>query len=178
MFTLAPFVAAVLALVAMIACVTDIRSRRIPNWLTAIGILAGFSLNIFLYGLPGLKNASLGVGIALLVYFPLFCVKGMGAGDVKLMAAIGALVGPGNWLRIFIFTALIGGAIALALILYRGFLNRTLHNVGHILMSPFRGRLPYQDNPELDVTSGAGLSLPHGAVIALGTFFFVFVSLI
>ncbi len=178
MFTLAPFVAAVLALVAMIASVTDIRSRRIPNWLTAVGFLAGFSLNIFLYGLPGLKNASLGVGIALLVYFPLFCVKGMGAGDVKLMAAIGALVGPGNWLRIFIFTALIGGAIALALILYRGFLNRTLHNVGYILMSPFRGRLPYQDNPQLDVTSGAGLSLPHGAVIALGTFLFVFVSLI
>lgn len=178
MFTLAPFVAAVLTLVAMIASVTDIRSRRIPNWLTAFGILAGFSLNIFLYGLPGLKNASLGVGIALLVYFPLFCVKGMGAGDVKLMVAIGALVGPGNWLRIFIFTALIGGAIALVLILYRGFLNRTLHNVGHILMSPFRGRLPYQDNPQLDVTSGAGLSLPHGAVIALGTFLFVFVSLI
>ena len=178
MFTLAPFMAYVLVVVAGIAAFTDIRERRIPNWLSAAGILCGFSLNIFLYGQPGLKNAGLGLGIALLIYFPLFFIKGMGAGDVKLMAAIGALAGPGNWLRIFILTALIGGAFAIAVILYRGFLRRTFKNIGRILMSPFHGQLPYHGNPELDVTSGAGLSLPHGAIIALGTFLFVFVSLI
>jgi len=139
--------------------------------------LIGFSLNIFLYGQLGLKNAGLGFGLALLIYFPLFMLRGMGAGDVKLMAAVGALVGPGNWLRIFVLTALIGGAIAVGTILYRGVLRRVLKNLGHILMSPFRGRAPFQDHPELDLTSGAGLSLPHGAVIALGTFLFLFATL-
>ena len=57
MFTLAPFMAYVLVVVAGIAAFTDIRERRIPNWLSAAGILCGFSLNIFLYGQPGLKNA-------------------------------------------------------------------------------------------------------------------------
>lgn len=176
MFPLAPFVAVVLSGVAGIAACTDMYNRRIPNWLTAAGVVIGFALNIFLYGQAGLKNAGLGLGLALLIYLPLFIIRGMGAGDVKLMAALGALAGPGNWLRIFIFTAVIGGIVAVGVISYRGFLRRAIRNIGQILASPFRGSAPYRDNPQLDVTSGAGLSLPHGAVIALGTFIYVFIS--
>ena len=176
MFPLAPFSAVLLAGIVSIAAYTDMDRRRIPNWLTAIGVLAGFFLNVFLYGQAGLKNAALGLGFALLIYFPLFVVRGMGAGDVKLMAAVGSLAGPGNWLRIFILTALLGGIIAVIVILYRGSLGRAIRNIKGLLASSIRGRAPYQDNPELDVTSGAGLSLPHGAVIALGTFLYVFVN--
>jgi prepilin peptidase CpaA len=176
MFPLAPFVAVALAALAGVAAVTDMDSRRIPNWLTAAGVLVGFALNIFLYGSTGLKNSGYGLGLAILVYLPLFLLRGMGAGDVKLMAAIGALAGPGNWLRIFILTALIGGLVAVAFILYRGALGRACKNIGRILLSAFRGRAPYQDAPELDVTSGRGLSLPHGAVIALGTFLYIFIE--
>lgn len=174
MFPLAPFTAVVAAAVAGVAAVTDMHARRIPNWLCALGLVIGFSLNPFLYGLDGLKHAGYGFGLAMLIYLPLYILRGMGAGDVKLMAAMGAIAGPANWLRIFILTALLGGIIAVFVILYRGFLGRALRNMGSILLSPFRGKAPYQDNPELDVTSGAGLSLPHGAVIALGTYLYVF----
>ncbi|MBI2689334.1 MAG: prepilin peptidase [Acidobacteria bacterium] len=176
MFPLAPFVAVVLAGFAGVAACTDMHDRRIPNWLTAAGVVCGFALNAFLYGGAGLKHAGLGLGLALLIYLPLFILRGMGAGDVKLMASIGALAGPANWLRIFVFTAILGGLIAVVFILYRGALRRAIRNVGRILVSPFRGQAPYHDNPELDVTSGAGLSLPHGAVIALGTYLYVFVT--
>lgn len=175
MFPLAPFSAVVLAVLTGIAACTDMEARRIPNWLNLSGLIVGFALNLFLYGSAGLKNSALGLGVALLIYLPLFIIKGMGAGDVKLMAAVGALVGPANWLRIFALTAIFGGLIAAVVILYRGSAGRALRNIGRILISPFRGSVPYQDNPELDVTSGKGLSLPHGAVIGLGAFTYVFV---
>lgn len=176
MFPLAPFVAVILAGVVAIAAATDMHERRIPNWLCASGVLIGFSLNAFLYGLPGLKHAAFGLALALLIYLPLYIVRGMGAGDVKLMAALGALAGPANWLRIFFLTAILGGIVAIIVIFYRGALGRAARNVGRILVSPFRGEAPYKSTPELDVTSGAGLSLPHGAVIALGTFLYVFIN--
>jgi len=174
MFPLAPFIGAVLAVLVAIAAFTDLRARRIPNWLAMAGICLGLCLNWFLYGNPGLKNAGLGFGVALIVYLPLFLIRGIGAGDVKLMAAIGSLAGPGNWLRIFIATALLGGLVAIAFILHRGAVGRALNNIGQILTSPFRGQAPYHDNPELDVTSGQAMSLPHGVVIAFATILYVF----
>src|SRR4051812_29537661 len=91
-----------LGLIVLLAAVFDIRSRRIPNWLVGFGLVWGVSMNTFLFGLPGLKSALLGIAVASLIYFPLFLVRGMGAGDVKLMMAIGSLVGPAMWFRIFI----------------------------------------------------------------------------
>ena len=177
MFTLDPLALALLAVLCAIAAFTDMRERRIPNWLVASGLALGFVLNLFLYSTEGLKNAGYGLGLAMLIYLPLFVLRGMGAGDVKLMAAIGAIVGPGNWLRIFIFTAVMGGFVAILFILYRGALGSAMKNIGRILMSSIRGQAPYQNHPELDVTSGKGMSLPHGAIIALGAYLFIFLNL-
>jgi prepilin peptidase CpaA len=174
MFPLAPFVAVVLAVVTSIAAGTDIQERRIPNWLVGSTLLVGFALNGFLYGMPGFRNAGLGLGMALLIYLPLYVLRAMGAGDVKLMAAIGALTGPGHWMRIFFLTALLGGLAALVLIASRGSAGRALRNLGLIAKNIASGHPPYHNAPELDVTSGAGLSLPHGAVIALGAFLYIF----
>ncbi len=174
MIVLAPFVAAVLAVLVVIAAFTDLKARRIPNWLVASGLALGVGLNWFLYGGVGLKFAIQGLGLAMLIYLPLFVLRGMGAGDVKLMAAVGSLAGPGNWLRIFVLTAIIGGVVAVIYILSQGAAGKAARNLAGIVLSPFRGKAPYQDNPELDVTSGKGMSLPHGAVIALGTILFLF----
>ena len=93
----------------------------------------------------------------------------MGAGDVKLMAAVGALVGWERWFGIFFVTALIGGVMAMILVLSRGRLKKTLFNVGFILSEMKSGRPAYLANEELDVKNKKALGLPHGAVIAVST---------
>ncbi len=84
----------VLVLIVMTAGIYDLRFRRIPNWLVLVGLVLGFGLNTFLFGLSGLERSAMGMGLALLIYFPLYLLRAMGAGDAKLMAAVGAIVGP------------------------------------------------------------------------------------
>ncbi len=167
---------AVLILVVLIAGIYDIKYRRIPNWLSLTGITLGVLLNTFLFEWAGVKSSLLGIGFAFIVYFPLYLLRGMGAGDVKLMMAVGALVGPGSWFAIFVITGILGGVIAVVLLLSRGRLRKTLWNVGFLLHRLMQFRAPYADNPELDVRSSQGVRLPHGAVIALGTVLFLTVS--
>src|SRR5947209_12375712 len=111
---------ATLAALALTAAVYDIRFRRIPNWLVVLGFLAGLGLNIWFSGRAGATAACLGAALAFIFYFPLFALRATGAGDLKLMVAIATFCGPSNWVVLFIFTAILGGVLALGLILYRG----------------------------------------------------------
>ena len=162
-------------IVALAAAVYDVRYRRIPNWLTFGGVLIGLGLNGFLdQGRPGLFVSSLlGLAIAFVVYFVLYALRAMGAGDVKLMAAVGAIVGWRDWFGIFIITAIIGGLMALILVAVRGRVKKTLWNVAFILSELKGGRPAYMRREELDVKNPKALGLPHGAVIAVGTMFFL-----
>src|SRR3954471_2642336 len=81
-----------LSVVVLQAAIFDVRYRRIPNWLSGGALVCGMILNAFVFGWPGIQASLLGIALATLIYFPLFAVRGMGAGDVKLMMAIGALV--------------------------------------------------------------------------------------
>lgn len=164
-----------LAILVVAAAVYDARQRRIPNWLTLPGLLAGLLLSTILDGLDGLRGAALGTALALAVYVPLYALRALGGGDVKLMAAVGALAGPSNWLAIFAITSVAGGAAALLLILARGRLGQTLGNIGFIFTRLATLRPPHE-NPELDVRSTAGLRLPHGVMIAFGTLMFLGVA--
>src|SRR5690348_2818418 len=136
-----PLATKVLLLMLVIpAAVYDYRQRRIPNWLVLAGILTGLAMNVFLlYDNPspftGLAFALEGLGLALLVYFPLYLLRGMGAGDVKLMAAVGAVVGPLLWLWIFFFTAILGGIIAVIVVLQKRRVSHTLQNLWMIVLS-------------------------------------------
>ena len=91
-----------MALIAVVASAAfyDVRTRKIPNWLNLSGLILGLGLNTLLLHAHGIVVASLGLGLALLIYVPLYLVRGMGAGDVKLMAAVGSIAGPQNWLVI------------------------------------------------------------------------------
>jgi prepilin peptidase CpaA len=171
-------VEAVLIALVLCAAVYDVRYRRIPNWLTLAGVLTGLALNGFLdQGRPGLFVASMmGIGIAFGVYFILYALRAMGAGDVKLMAAVGAIVGWPNWFGIFIITAVLGGVMAMILIVARGRVKKTFWNVAFILSELKSGRPAYMRKEELDVKSPKSLGLPHGAVIAVGTIFFLALS--
>ncbi len=170
----APGAQVLLIALVFAAAVYDMRSRRIPNWLSVSGALLGLVLNAFLYGLGGLAGAAVSLMVGFGVYFALYALRAMGAGDVKLMGAVGAIVGRWqNWVGIFILTAVIGGAAALALSLARGRLRKTIWNVRFLLVEMVHGRAPYVKNEELDVKSEKALRLPHGAVIFTGTILFL-----
>jgi prepilin peptidase CpaA len=170
---LPPVVQVVLVLIVVTAAIYDLRYRRIPNWLVLTGLVLGFGLNTFLFGLTGLTRAALGMGLALLVYFPLYLLRAMGAGDAKLMAAVGSMVGPGNWIVVFVATAVLGGVIGLIALLFAGRVQKTFWNMGWILNEVMHFRAPYRSSAELDVRSARGMRMPHGVAIALGSIAFL-----
>jgi prepilin peptidase CpaA len=162
-----------LVILVILAAGFDIRYRRIPNWLVFIGMLLGLAMNLFLFGWAGLQLSLIGVGLAFLIYFPMFVLRGMGAGDVKLMMAIGALVGPANWLAIFFFTGILGGLLAIGILLWRKHVGQTLFNVMYIVGELLRFRAPYTGNADMDVNSKHAMTMPHGATIAAGVAVFL-----
>ena len=169
----------ILSALVIVAAIWDIRTRRIPNWLTLAGVILGVALNTFLFDRPlvGLMFSLKGFGLALIIYMLLYLLHAMGAGDVKLMAAVGAMVGWPDWLAILVLTSVAGAMAGLALVFFKGRLRRTLGNVGLIVTSLLHGRAPYKQTPELDVSSDQGMRLPHGALIALGTLGFLAAAL-
>lgn len=158
---------------ALIAAIWDVATRRIPNPLVLAGFLAGVALQLWCNGLPGLKAAAFGFGVGFLVFFPMFLLQGKGGGDVKLMAAIGAITGPANVFVIFVLTAVFGGVMAVVLLLAKGGLLRALGNVGHILGSLFRREAPHKMRPELSIDHPDSVKLPYAVPIALGCFVFL-----
>jgi prepilin peptidase CpaA len=162
-----------LATLVIVAAAFDLRTRRIPNWLCAAGFLSGFACQIAFLKWAGAREAALGAGLALLIYIPLFALRAVGGGDVKLMAAVGSIAGPKSWIAIFLITSILGGAIALVMIAVKGRTGRTLRNVGILLTELTRMRAPYRVEPELDVSSGQGLRLPHGCTIAAGVLLYL-----
>ena len=167
-------VSMVLAVLMIGAAIFDIRYRRIPNWLTFGGVLLGLVIN-FAIGPPagGILFALEGLAAGFGVYLCLYLLHATGAGDVKLMGAVGSLVGWERWFGVFFVTAIIGGVIAIVLVTVRGRLKRTLFNVGFILSEMAHGRPAYVAKEELDVRSPKALRLPHGVVIAISAFFFL-----
>jgi len=156
------------------AAVYDVRYRRIPNWISVSGVLLGFALNTFLYqGWPGFRHSLIGFAVGFCAYLTLYALRAMGAGDVKLMGAVGAIVGWPDWFGIFIVTAIVGGIMALILVAVRKRVKSTFWNLGFIVNEMKSGRPAYVGKEELDVHHPTALGLPHGAVIAVGTLFYL-----
>jgi prepilin peptidase CpaA len=170
---LPPIVQAVLVLIVVTAAVYDLRYRRIPNWLVLAGLVLGFGLNTFLFEMSGFTASAKGMGLALLIYFPLYLLRAMGAGDAKLMAAVGAIVGWGNWLAVFVLTAVIGGVMGLVVLLFAGRMRKTFWNLGWMISELIHFRAPYHSSEELDVRSAKAMRMPHGVAIALGAIAFL-----
>lgn len=162
-----------LGILAATAAGYDMRYRRIPNWLVLTGIVAGFAFHFLSFGWSGLGRSAEGLGLGFILYFPLYLLRARGAGDVKLLAAVGSITGPGNCFWIFLLTAVLGGIIAVVLLLFKGRVRQTFFNVGWILRDLMRLKAPYQSSEELDVKSSKGMRLPHGAMIAVGVAAFV-----
>jgi prepilin peptidase CpaA len=168
-----PVIVAALLVLAVLAAIWDLRTRRIPNWLVLAGLIAGFVLNGLLFGLHGLALAALGMITGFGIYLLLFLLHAMGAGDVKLMAAVGSLVGWRWWFQIFLVSLIIGAIAAIFLVLAKGRWKRTFNNVGFILFELAHFRAPHVRREDVDVKSEKALRMPHGATIAAGIFFII-----
>ncbi|AMY12263.1 Flp pilus assembly protein, protease CpaA [Luteitalea pratensis] len=114
---------------ALVACATDVRSRRIPNVLTVSAALLALLCRLLVGGPWALIGGLLGGVVGFLLFLPLFAVRGLGGGDVKLLGALGAWIGSNLVLWTALYTALCGGVMALGLALWHGVLRRTL---GHL----------------------------------------------
>ena len=112
------------SLVLILAAWIDGRDLKVPNWITFPMVLAGLAYSTFAGGLSGLNAGLLGMCVGLLTLLPLYSVGGMGAGDVKLMAGIGAWMGWQITLAAFAVSAVIGAMMAVCMVLYR---RRTGH---------------------------------------------------
>jgi prepilin peptidase CpaA len=155
-----------LAVIMCFAVYLDIKYRKIPNWLTFSSISVGLAHNGFIAGWPGFLFSITGLGMGLFLLITFYFLGGMGAGDVKLMGAVGAFLGVTGVLYSFLFTAIFGGIYAgYTLIKLRG-QNITLKIDVTILKNllvtrQFSYILPRENNERLKI--------PYGVVIALGT---------
>jgi prepilin peptidase CpaA len=149
-----------------IGAVCDVRSRRIPNWLTGTAIALGLGMHWWLQGWMALATAALAGAIGGGVFLLFYLGGGMGAGDVKLMAGVSVLVGLGHVGEVLIATALLGGVFAILLAVSKGQLKAVVGNVAGIFVH--HGKAGLTPHPELNLTNPLTLRLPYGIAIAAG----------
>jgi prepilin peptidase CpaA len=118
---------------AVLACVTDIRSRRIPNVLTFGAAICAVALHGFVTGGSGLVFSATGWLVGTALFFPFFALGGLGGGDVKLLAAIGACLGGPIVLWVAMYAAVAGGVLAVFVALRAGYLRAALRNILYFL---------------------------------------------
>lgn len=153
--------------VALIGAGTDIKSRRIPNYLTGPAMLLGLILHVSLDGWLGLWTSSAAGLLCGAIFLAFYLAGGMGAGDVKLIAAVGCIAGLSNAGYLLILTSLAGGVMGIAFAMMRGKLKQTLLNVGALASHhKEEGLTPH---PELNVLNANNLRLPYGVAIAAGS---------
>lgn len=147
-----------LALLAL-ATLADVRNRRIPNALTFPTIGLGLALGAMLGGVDGLREHAFGAALGLGMLFPLFVLRWMGAGDVKLMAAIGALMGTEFVWFACLWAAVFGAGMALAGLIYSRRLGLALAHMYYSRLMPQTG----------GSFISSGLRMPYAPAIALGS---------
>ena len=152
----------VLLVLLTASTVTDLKTRRIPNAWTASGIVAGLALGLLQGQLGG---AFLGFAAGLAIGLPLFALGALGGGDAKLLAAVGALMGPASLLSALLYAGLAGGVMALALAVKRGtilpILLRTYNLAIWVVTLGRQGTRRGLDSP-------GAVAIPYGAAIAVG----------
>jgi len=161
--------AVIVMAVVSVATFTDLRSRRIPNWLVLPFFVAGVAVSGILHGWHGLGHSLEGAGFGFLLYGVLFFMGGMGAGDVKLAAAIGAWIGPLQLMYALVFTGLAGGLMALCWAAWGGFLGELFQHTGDLAFGS------KQERGEAVLANPRRRKMPYAPAIAIGTLLSFFV---
>ena len=154
---------------AVVGAVSDVRARRIPNWLSYGSLAVALALRGALESWHGLEQALGGMLVGGGIFFVLFLAGGMGAGDVKLMAAVSAWAGLRQSGSLLLATALAGGILAvLYMVSYRRVAS-TVVNAGQLLR--FHVTSGIKPHPELSLEGQTSLRMPYGLAIAAGTLY-------
>ena len=163
-------VVTVLAACGCASIVIDVRTRRVPNVLTFGLAAAGLALSALHLSGVGVWSALGGLALGLVLMLPGHVIGATGAGDVKLMAAVGAVVGPDLALRAFLYSAVAGGVFAIVVATRRGVLATTLQDTTRLVTAPAAARQTIE-------SSGRANRFAYGPAIAVGTLFSVMVTL-
>jgi prepilin peptidase CpaA len=150
-----------------VATFTDLRSRRIPNWLVFPFWLAGLVVSVWMQGWYGLGQSVSGALLGLVIYGVLFWMGGMGAGDVKLCAAIGAWIGPQQLIFALVITGMAGGLMVFCWALIGGFLKELFTGASNLAFG-WRHRGGLRD-PEMVIANPLKRKMPYAPAIAVGT---------
>jgi len=150
----------------VIASVTDLKSRRIPNWLVFPFLLAGPVVSTVVEGWHGLGQSLLGFLMGAALMGILYLLGGMGMGDVKLCAGMGAWVGPQQLVFVLVFMGLAGGLMAFGWAVCRGFLRESLAGTGDLIFG--MGKRGWRRHETLVLSNPAARSIPYAPAIAIG----------
>ncbi len=165
----------ILAPILVIAAVIDIRYHRIPNWLTFPTIIAGVIYHSASAGIQGCLSSAVGTLLGMAFFLPFYIKGGTGAGDVKLMGAVGGFLGPAGVFYAFIFSSIAGGIYAVILLLRHRLFRETFTRYWYMLITfLFYHKMLYippRDEAAMPV-------LRFGVAIAAGTISFVLADLI
>jgi len=152
--------------VALAACVTDLRKRRVPNVLTLGAAGAAVAFHAASPTGSGLWFAVSGWGLGLLLFFVPFLLRGLGGGDVKLLAAFGAWLGPSMVLSVAAFAAIAGGVFALVVSVRHGYTRQAFSNVWGLLS--YWRVMGVKTHPGLTLDATSAPRLPYAVPMAAG----------
>jgi prepilin peptidase CpaA len=143
--------------IAVVACASDLHNRRIPNLLT-LGAAAAAFLLAAAHGLPAFQSTVIGWLIGIALWLPVYALGGMGAGDVKLIAAIGAWLGPIGAVHAALYSAVAGGLMALAVALAHGYMREACANFRLLVTHWYVAGISPQRQLTLEGTTGPRLA--------------------
>ena len=153
----------------IVAALIDGYKLKVPNWLTFPMIISGWVFSTVSFGWEGLVWSLLGTAVGLALLLPLYAIGGMGAGDVKLLAGVGAWVGGTITLYAFCVSAIVGGVIAVLMMVFRSTWQKHYYQVLEIWSEVLTIRDPEKLSAIAAERKSSMLLLPYGIPIAIGT---------
>lgn len=159
----------IVALALIWAAYIDGKQLRVPNWLTFPFALLGIAFNVWVDGWTGFGSSMLGMVVGLACLLPLYSIGGMGAGDVKLMAGIGAWLGATVAFNAFCVSTVVGAVMAVAMVLYRKDFAKHYANFFLIWTEIMHVKNPAELSKIAAARKPSMLLLPYGIPICIGS---------
>jgi prepilin peptidase CpaA len=152
--------------IAVVAGAWDLRTRRIPNLLTFGAALAALAVHAYAGGFAGAWMSVAGWLVGAAFFLPFFALGGMGGGDAKLLAALGAWLGPAAIVWVALYSSLAGGVMALVVGAFSGYLRQAFTNIWSLLIEWYTAGV--RPVPEMTLASNRGPRLAYAVPVLAG----------